>query len=168
MERGSVEDLPAWVRPWLDRPAAAPQPVQNLRFEGAQIRSLDGGRTWTLLEGERAALPDYVQPWLDRPRPEGRPQAKRTAAVPEFAVDLFPNPARNSVTLRFELASAQMVSLSAYDLQGRLVRSWVAEWRPAGVQEWKLSLEGLSSGSFLLEVAREGGVSRHPLQRIQP
>ncbi len=76
------------------------------------------------------------------------------------AVQLYPNPARDRVTLIWE-GKGEPVTIRIWDVLGRLVRQW--EQPPAaGAQRFEVDLEGLMAGVYLVEVALpDRRVSRH-------
>jgi len=75
-----------------------------------------------------------------------------SSGVPVTATLLenFPNPFNSSTTFRFRLEHGGEVSLTIYDIQGRLVTALFSEVRPAGSQPdvvW--TPEALASGIYL-------------------
>jgi hypothetical protein len=60
----------------------------------------------------------------------------------------FPNPFNPSTTIKFELAKSSMVTLSVFDILGRVVSVLVNERRNAGVHEVKFDGSNLASGVY--------------------
>lgn len=78
-------------------------------------------------------------------------------------VALFPNPAQNWISLRFEEATKAPTSIRLFDLNGRLqIESSV----PVGEFQTSFSLEQLNDGLYLVEITNTDGVIRKKLQVI--
>jgi hypothetical protein len=60
----------------------------------------------------------------------------------------YPNPFNPSTTIKFELPRTSQVSLTVYDILGRVVSVLVNERRDAGVHEVKCDAVGLASGVY--------------------
>ncbi len=89
------------------------------------------------------------------------PGATTNAEAPpavDFSVALFPNPARESATVRFSLAAPSDVSVRVFDARGRLVATLADGQRPAGEHTLALSTRGLASGSYVVRLDA-GGVA---------
>jgi hypothetical protein len=76
----------------------------------------------------------------------------------DLSVAVFPNPASRSenITLNFDSPAAGPLYVSAFDLLGRRVHSYVFESESSGSNFASLSLDGLSSGRYILLVEQEG------------
>ena len=75
---------------------------------------------------------------------------------------IYPNPiTENSITVEYELASDQEVSLSLFDMSGKLVlQLQPSTQQVAGAYQRTFSLPGLSSANYLLKLdAQQGSVS---------
>jgi len=70
--------------------------------------------------------------------------------------DPYPNPADEALTIRYELATDSAVSLSVYDLSGRLVETLVSGNQTAGRHSvsWDSSAE--ATGVYLLRLEADG------------
>lgn len=83
----------------------------------------------------------------------------------EFAFDeheflnMFPNPARDYTTISFDLATASDVNITVQDLNGRVVKSIDRARMPAGEQTFRLSLDNMSSGVYVVTL-HAGDLSR--------
>ena len=80
----------------------------------------------------------------------------------------YPNPFRQAVRVRFELASAAVVSLSVWDLTGRRVAVLLDAPQHAGVHEvrWEPPT-GLAAGLYLLVLEADGYRARQPLVYVR-
>ncbi len=68
----------------------------------------------------------------------------------EFAlISAHPNPFNPTTTIGYALPEAARVTLSVYDVNGRLVARLVDGWRDAGVHEAVFDASGLASGMYL-------------------
>lgn len=66
-----------------------------------------------------------------------------------FALDQnYPNPFNPVTTIRYQVPSAGMVSLTVIDLLGRVVSVPVNEWKPPGAYQVRFSGSGLASGVY--------------------
>lgn len=72
-------------------------------------------------------------------------------------VSVYPNPAREQAVLSFELAAAQSVNLSVYDLNGRKVKDFGSMYLSAGVNEIPISLTGMSEGLYMVNLQSNQG-----------
>lgn len=83
-----------------------------------------------------------------------------------------PNPFNPRTTIGFELESAGRISLAVYDLSGRLVRTLLREWSPAGPRS--LSWDGtgdsgqaVASGTYLLRLESSAGAASRKLMLVR-
>jgi len=88
------------------------------------------------------------------PEPGGRLPSSRLVLS-----HAYPNPFNPSTRLRYELPTATRVSLSVYDIRGRLVNRLVDRDQPAGQHEVQFTPRGLASGVYLAHL-RAGGQVR--------
>lgn len=80
--------------------------------------------------------------------------------------EVYPNPSNGLVTLKFELASAQSVSLELIDNKGMKVMELPKQYRTTGKQELALNLEKLPSGSYQVVLRLESGTA-HSVQLVK-
>ena len=88
----------------------------------------------------------------------GIPPVETTPAPAQFALQaLFPNPFNSTLNVAYELPRSGPVSLSVYDVTGRLVASQRLNWAPAGhsVWNWQAGPE-LSSGVYVINLTASG------------
>ncbi len=64
----------------------------------------------------------------------------------------YPNPARSTVSLPYQLASASDVRVSVYDVRGRRVYSFVVAAKAPGAFQAHVDTSGMASGTYILEV----------------
>lgn len=75
-------------------------------------------------------------------------------------VEVYPNPARDRVTVRLDVPSPSGVEVRVYDGRGRLVVGPERHIVGVGVQLFPLSLDGLSAGMYHVEVRSGVGDGR--------
>lgn len=75
------------------------------------------------------------------------------------ALKLFPNPARDYVNIELALTTKTDVRISVRDLSGRLVKMVSADKLPAGTEDFRLNLNGLRPGTYLISVSKGAEVS---------
>jgi hypothetical protein len=68
----------------------------------------------------------------------------------------YPNPFNPSTVINFDIPRDAAVSLELYDMQGKLVRTLVNEFRTAGYHSVTLNASDLPSGSYLYKLSSEG------------
>lgn len=73
--------------------------------------------------------------------------------------NFYPNPADKALNLEFDLGSDSEVAVKVLDLTGREVLSLDAEKLSNGFHKKSLSVEGLSQGSYFIELNIDGEVS---------
>jgi len=77
-------------------------------------------------------------------------EASVTAAPASFALQgNYPNPFNPTTTINFSLGNADNVTLSVYDLSGRLVSTLVDGYREAGSHAVSFDASGLASGVYM-------------------
>jgi hypothetical protein len=89
--------------------------------------------------------------------------AEDVAAPTALRLDAaFPNPARGTATLGYEVQRAGPVTLTVYDVLGREVAVLVDGERPAGAHTARLDVRGLANGVYLvrLDAAGQRGTRR--------
>lgn len=86
----------------------------------------------------------------------------------QLGFSLSPNPSRQVVTLRFELARSADVNLGIYDAQGRHVRTVASGQLGAGihVKTWDGRTEGGASAPSGVYFARLEGSENNSVQRL--
>lgn len=97
---------------------------------------------------------------LNEPDDEDRWTSKSAAGIPEaFALrGTYPNPFRDTATIRFDLPEAAQVRLAVYDVLGRQVLSMPPQRMEAGQGHLRVAAVGLAAGTYLyrLTVRRPG------------
>lgn len=76
------------------------------------------------------------------------------ATAPGF--DAWPNPFRDVLDLRMDMANAGRVAVELRDMTGRLVLTEDLGMRPAGEQRWSLDLANLAGGLYTCTVLADG------------
>lgn len=73
-----------------------------------------------------------------------------------FLEQNFPNPSRESSTIRFHVGTQSNVRLAVYDLQGRLVQTLVDGEKAAGTHEARWNASGVASGTYVYRLMVDG------------
>ena len=134
-----------------------------LGFAGTYMYSLDSGNTWTSLYtpdssgvldavfidsttgymvGAQGTVLKYVGPPLTvNERPPTAPEQPTLLQV-------YPNPFNPSTTIHYRVGERSFVTLSVYDLTGKLIRHLQSGLQSPGLHRVVLSGEGLASGVY--------------------
>ena len=77
-----------------------------------------------------------------------------------FSFDAYPNPATESFNISYELKQPEDVTISLYDLQGRLVREIEKKHLAPGTYENKIEAKSfdLNSGVYILKMQTKDGL----------
>jgi len=68
----------------------------------------------------------------------------------------FPNPASEELTIGFSLVNTQSISLSLYDLEGKLVKTFITQKNyPANLHREVIRLNDLAAGNYILKLDGE-------------
>lgn len=81
----------------------------------------------------------------------------------EMNFSVFPNPAKDLVSISFENKQVGEVEMELFDLQGKLVQPVSKERYEAGLNQINMDLKGLQSGVYLLKVQTDNGSFVHKL-----
>lgn len=103
--------------------------------------------------GGTADFDDLEEPGL-------RPQALRIAG-------LHPNPFNPSTQVEIVLPTAGPLTLSVYDLAGRLIQRQELAWAPAGLSSQRLDLSGHASGLYVLTAEHAKGTDSTKLLLVK-
>lgn len=89
--------------------------------------------------------------------------------VPEHfeLVGNYPNPFNPSTVIEYRLAETSHVTVSVYDVMGRLVSTLVDARQSAGTQRMTFDAAGLPSGTYLYSVKTAGGVKTGTMQLVK-
>ncbi|MFA7330537.1 MAG: phospholipase D-like domain-containing protein [Candidatus Delongbacteria bacterium] len=96
----------------------------------------------------------------DLAEPSLRPQAVRIAGA-------HPNPFNPATTLEVVLPEAGPLTLSVYDLAGRLVARQQLDWAPAGLSTRRLDLGGHASGLYVVTAEHARGADSAKLLLVK-
>jgi len=83
--------------------------------------------------------------------------AAEDALPGEFNISNYPNPFTAYTTMRIEILQPGQVSVSVYDMTGRLVETLVDEYLSEGVHEFRFEADNLASGTYIYRVTTPGG-----------
>ncbi len=68
-------------------------------------------------------------------------------------MSVFPNPVNDVLNINFNLFESSDVSIHVYDLQGKVVFETVEGYSQTGNKEYKINLDNLNSGIYLLKLS---------------
>jgi len=89
-------------------------------------------------------------------------------SVAALTVEVWPNPARETVSIRFELSASDAVTLEVYDLLGRRVQRQDLGARPASRHVEPLNVSGLQAGTYVVRlVGARGGSKAAVFTRVE-
>jgi len=79
------------------------------------------------------------------------------ASVPEIAtqpvVSIYPNPAKNYLTVQYNAATSNILEINLYDLQGKLVSVLIPKTEVTGMYTRSISLNnGISEGVYVVRI----------------
>jgi len=101
---------------------------------------------------------DQVENW------ENTGESLESWALPEYDDGLpdefiikgiFPNPFNASTVISYSLPIPNQVSLSVYDISGRIVSELVNEWQSSGIHTFTFDASSLSSGVYFVHFSGE-------------
>jgi len=84
------------------------------------------------------------------------PTAIGNLAIAEGSVNLYPNPARDLVHVRFEADKATTADVILTDLTGRMINTLPAVSIASGSNDIKMNTVGLSAGLYLVRLTADG------------
>lgn len=93
-----------------------------------------------------------ASPWMNTGEEFDEPEIPITADNPSYITSVSPNPFNLETTISFLLPYASRVTLSVYDLSGRLVTNLVNGWREKGDHAITLSGADLPSGLYFAQL----------------
>jgi photosystem II stability/assembly factor-like uncharacterized protein len=125
-------------------------------------KTTDGGFNW---QEESVGLSDEIASGMMFDKTHGwavtydgyvlayRPKTMGVQRLPETPKGFnlrqnYPNPFNPTTTIEYELPQRSLLSISIYDLTGRLVKTLINESQEAGVYRLEFTAIGLSSGTY--------------------
>jgi hypothetical protein len=141
---GSTPDMVEAVQQWLDDPATN---------YGWLLRGDESGTATAKRFDTRENLDE-----ANRPRLRvyySIPTATEAEEVPYLLrlAQNYPNPFRQTTTLRYELAQPQPVTLTVYDVRGRRIATLVDGTQEAGLHEATFDAATLPPGLYLYRLS---------------
>lgn len=99
-------------------------------------------------------LPLYeIKVYCSSAPPGGGPQARNSQPVkPFFFYNVYPNPAKGVLKIRFNSPDERKVTIKLYDVTGRLVKNLFDDKAQIGINEILLSSRNLSSGIYFVKI----------------
>lgn len=125
----------------------------NLRLSGASVgdRDLASPRLTTVLRDiDNAQRPAITYMGADE---AATPLRTSTAQAAVLALQAYPNPTRDQLTLRYRQPAAGITRVTVLDALGRPVRTLTSALQLAGEHRQLLSLQGLTAGVYTVQVA---------------
>ncbi|MBL0062834.1 MAG: T9SS type A sorting domain-containing protein [bacterium] len=86
--------------------------------------------------------------WTDWTTYLGTPVQQAPAIPSEISLSSYPNPFNSTVTIKYDLPTASRVSLSIFDIRGRLVETLLDDFTPSGSHTQSWSPTELASGVY--------------------
>lgn len=123
-------------------------------------------RDWMLVDENKINNDIFFKDFLNGPKEEGAgnyeplPLAQQViSGVDDNFIssrfnleNCYPNPAHEHTTIRFTINATQMVYLSLKDLQGRTIKSVLAEEKPEGTHEVVINVTSLPPGTYFYQL----------------
>jgi hypothetical protein len=97
----------------------------------------------------------------------GLPTGVRSNVIAAQGVSLFPNPATESATLTFTLATSSKVVVSVLDALGRTVSVISDATLQQGAQRFTVPTSALAAGVYNITIRTEEGLSTHRLSVVK-
>jgi hypothetical protein len=127
----------------LDHPAAD----SGTSGPSIRIRGNDVHLVWSTLEGVTGTIVYRHGTVIDNPNAQDHPPSEYVLA------QNFPNPFNEVTRIRFELPRPSHVTLTIYDILGRVVERLVDDERDTGRYEVMYTVTTLASGMYIYELA---------------
>jgi len=86
--------------------------------------------------------------WTDWTTYLDTPEQQAPAIPSQISLSSYPNPFNSTVTIKYDLPQASRVSLSIFDIQGRLVETILNDFTPSGSHTQAWSPTKLASGVY--------------------
>ena len=86
-------------------------------------------------------------------------EEESSSAERSLPLHSFPNPFSSSCTVSYQLDEASHVTLSVFDLSGRLIKTITDEFAPAGIYSENFDGSGLCSGVYLIRLRAGNAVT---------
>lgn len=138
--------------------------IATCQYRGESLRP---GRYWVQLRAVDSAgnvSPRTARKYIDvkRASEDKREQHQETQPPSIDVLSIYPNPARESVTVVYRLEQESEMSVRVYDALGRLVRLVTAsEARSRGTSQMIIDVSDLSSGIYFIRIdASRSSVTR--------
>jgi photosystem II stability/assembly factor-like uncharacterized protein len=138
-------------------------------------RSIDGGRTWSLVDAPAGPVADIVVAGNGRIFVAGS-GLRRSIAVDgtsgvvsenaptsDLEISVVENDQGAGALVRYRLAAPGSVEIGLYDQTGRIVRSLFSGDAPKGESRLRVETSGLASGRYFLRMVADAGVASYPL-----
>lgn len=95
--------------------------------------------------------------WISKVR-IGQPVTAISPSESEIGyLTVFPVPAKDRVSLSFELKESTVIEIALADLQGKHSKTLIRDWTRAGKFEFSIATENLSSGVYMLQILGPSG-----------
>lgn len=110
-----------------------------------------------------SAEPAFAADWVPERDAPTRAAEDDRPAVPTVLRPAYPNPARATATVRFDLAVPGAVRVRVYDVLGRQVAALADEAMPAGAHAVDLDAAALPAGLYFIRLEAAGRAHARPL-----
>lgn len=156
------EDVPVKVRlEWTQPEGAETYSLtvsKTILFNQVVIEETEYPDTYYILEDLETSRKYY---WRTRSKNENgesleseiwwfktRPVSSVEESIHQAEFDVYPNPAKDVLSLKFELDKPYLVNMNIYDINGRPVRSGLKMHFPEGMNQATISVESLNQGQY--------------------
>ncbi len=143
---------------------AAPLPGIRQRwgdYSGSQRKYDEPGKVWASgFFGERVGIQRINSTWISEiqsPDTSLQPPAS-VSSVGTIHARTFPNPASEIFSVEFELPEDEFLDISLFDVNGRLVKTFIRDRVKSGRNRFSLSVAPLSAGIYFLKISDEGSL----------
>ncbi len=89
----------------------------------------------------------------------GMLNANTTELKSDFKLEIFPNPAANSVSIEFDLLNNASTQIEILDLSGKLILVLEKENLEAGINKKLINVSGITAGSYIVNLKVDGKLS---------
>lgn len=81
---------------------------------------------------------------------------KETAKRSETSLHIYPNPANEMTNLNLSLGNTTDVTITVYNIQGKLVDSYMHRGQPAGERKFNINTSAYQPGTYFVKVSAQG------------
>ncbi|MBG0859551.1 MAG: T9SS type A sorting domain-containing protein [Bacteroidales bacterium] len=79
-------------------------------------------------------------------------QVEKSLSINNYKAIAYPNPVEKYLTLKYLIESKEKISISLYDITGRLIKLLNDDYKEPGIQTETYNLEGISNGLYVIKI----------------